>query len=68
MDFPAKGELMHSLIRSIPARPEVSIEPREFFTSIYKLFLDKESGPQAGWFLAALPKDFVLARLREATR
>jgi lysyl-tRNA synthetase class I len=33
---------------------------------MYILFLNKESGPKAGWFLAALPRDFVLNRLKEA--
>jgi lysyl-tRNA synthetase class I len=31
-------------------------------------FLGKASGPQAGWFLAALDRDFVVARLREAAQ
>jgi lysyl-tRNA synthetase class I len=30
--------------------------------------LDKDSGPQAGWLLAALDPRFVQARLREAAR
>jgi len=37
------------------------------FKEIYAIFLGKESGPKAGWFLAALPRDFVLTRLAEAT-
>lgn len=36
------------------------------FKEIYIVFLAKESGPKAGWFLAALPRDFVLTRLEEA--
>jgi lysyl-tRNA synthetase class I len=36
------------------------------FGAIYWAFLGKSSGPQAGWFLAALPRDFVLSRLRDA--
>lgn len=67
IDYPSTGELMHNLIRAIPTRPEQSLSPREFFGAIYKIFLDKDSGPQAGWFLAALPKDFVLERLKEAS-
>ncbi len=42
-------------------------ETKEFKT-IYKLFLDKDSGPKAGWFLASLPREFVVARLREASQ
>jgi lysyl-tRNA synthetase class I len=64
---PSSGEVMHGLIRAIPARPGANVEAKALFTAIYKIFLDKESGPQAGWFLAALPKDFVLKRLKEAS-
>lgn len=67
MEYPATGEAMHALIRAIPVRPAISLEPKEFFTSLYEIFLGKESGPQAGWFLAALPKEFVLRRLKEAS-
>ncbi len=37
------------------------------FKAVYLAFLAKESGPKAGWFLASLPRDFVLARLAEAS-
>ncbi|MEK7613225.1 MAG: lysine--tRNA ligase [Patescibacteria group bacterium] len=37
------------------------------FKAIYLLFLGKESGPKAGWFLSVLPRDFVLRRLHEAS-
>jgi lysyl-tRNA synthetase class 1 len=65
IDYPASGEIMHTLLRSIPARPDSTVNPRELFGAIYAVFLGKDSGPQAGWFLAALPKDFVLRRLKE---
>jgi len=32
------------------------------------LFLGKDHGPKAGWFLSVLPKDFVTTRLREAIK
>jgi lysyl-tRNA synthetase class 1 len=67
MDYPATGEIMHALIRAIPARPGMTVTPKEFFAALYMIFLGKESGPQAGWFLAALPKDFVVRRLQEAS-
>lgn len=41
-------------------------ETKEFKT-IYQIFLNKESGPKAGWFLASLPREFVVKRLREAS-
>ncbi|HVV39138.1 MAG TPA: lysine--tRNA ligase [Candidatus Paceibacterota bacterium] len=67
MEYPANGEAMHALLRAVPVRPAINISPREFFTSLYTIFLAKDSGPQAGWFLAALPKEFVLRRLKEAS-
>jgi lysyl-tRNA synthetase, class I len=36
------------------------------FGAIYLAFLGRSSGPRAGWLLAALDRDFVLGRLREA--
>ena len=36
----------------------------EFFSLGYRLFLDETQGPRLGPFLAALERDFVLARLR----
>ncbi|HEX5039349.1 MAG TPA: lysine--tRNA ligase [Candidatus Limnocylindria bacterium] len=37
------------------------------FAAIYLAFLGRSSGPRAGWLLAALDRDFVLGRLREAS-
>jgi len=36
------------------------------FAAIYLAFLGRPSGPRAGWLLAALDRQFVLSRLREA--
>lgn len=38
--------------------------PRDTFKTIYRIFLNKESGPKAGFFLTLLEKDFVIERLR----
>jgi len=46
----------------------MGLTPREAFSAIYLAFLGKDSGPQAGWFLAALDREFVLRRLEEAAR
>lgn len=45
----------------------VPIKPTELFSAIYRLFLARDSGPKAGWFLSVLPRDMVLTRLEEAT-
>jgi lysyl-tRNA synthetase class 1 len=42
------------------------IDMGEFFGAGYRLFLDEESGPQLGPFLAALDREFVVERLRRA--
>ena len=44
------------------------LKPRETFALIYKIFLGKDSGPKAGFFLSMLEKDFVLQRLRHYTK
>lgn len=49
-------------------RAELGLDPREAFGAIYRAFLGKDSGPQAGWMLAALEPRFVIERLREAAR
>ena len=36
------------------------------FRALYQIFLGRSSGPRAGDLLAALDRDFVIARLREA--
>ena len=58
-----KGEELHPKIHEI--RKELGIEPRPAFQAIYITFLAKDSGPQAGWLLASLDRDFVLKRLEE---
>jgi len=57
------GEDLHKEIHNI--KKEINIDPREAFAAIYQIFIGKDSGPQAGWLLASLEKDFVTRRLRE---
>jgi lysyl-tRNA synthetase class 1 len=45
---------------------QCGIEPRAAFTALYLAFLGRTNGPRAGWLLASLSRDFVVARLREA--
>jgi lysyl-tRNA synthetase class 1 len=58
------GEDLHAAIHAL--KGEHGLAPKAAFGAIYQVFLGKESGPQAGWFLAALDRDFVVRRLREA--
>lgn len=62
---PLDGHELHSRIHDI--KKEIEIDPKELFSAIYISFLGKDSGPQVGWFLSALPRDFVLSRLAAIT-
>lgn len=60
------GEEVHA--RLFELKTEVPIEPKELFSAIYRIFIGRTSGPKAGWFLASLPREFALERLREASK
>ena len=57
------GEELHPKIHEI--RKAANIDPREAFSAIYLSFIGKDSGPQAGWLLASLDRDFVIKRIEE---
>ena len=59
------GEELHKKLHEI--KEAQGIAPSELFKSIYLIFLGKTHGPQAGWFLSALERDFVLKRIKEAS-
>ena len=61
-----KGEELHGKIHEI--RKSSTLEPRQAFEAIYLVLLGKNSGPQAGWFLEALDKEFVMKRFNEASQ
>lgn len=58
------GEELHLRLHEL--KTEVPIQPKELFQALYRLFLNRDSGPKAGWFLAGLPHEFVTKRLAEA--
>jgi lysyl-tRNA synthetase class 1 len=58
------GEEVHARLHEL--KTEVPIAPKELFTALYRVFLARDSGPKAGWFLSVLPRDFVVKRLTEA--
>ena len=60
-----EGELIHGSIHELVKAHE-EFTPKDCFQAIYRLFLDKDFGPQAGWFLSALDKDFVVKRLQRS--
>ncbi|MSR70850.1 lysine--tRNA ligase [Candidatus Kaiserbacteria bacterium] len=66
---------LKQILEFLTANPEAAAEELhaklhelKAFKEIYLAFLGKNNGPKAGWFLSVLPRDFVLARLREAAQ
>ncbi len=59
------GKTLHERLHEI--KQELGIEPKDFFRALYISFLDRDSGPQAGWFFSTLDKDFLEKRLLEAS-
>ena len=64
-EAPRTGDEIHARLHAF--KTDVPIAPKELFSAMYRIFLDRDSGPQAGWFLGSLPREFVLKRLSEAT-
>jgi len=64
-DNECTGEEIHARLHEL--KTEVPIYPKDLFQAIYRIFLNRDSGPKAGWFLAGLPHDFVLKRLNETS-
>lgn len=63
-DGPKTGEEIHARLHAL--KTDIPIEPKELFSALYQIFLARESGPKAGWFLSVLPHEFVRIRLQEA--
>ncbi|MFQ5876626.1 MAG: lysine--tRNA ligase [Acidobacteriota bacterium] len=59
------GEEIHSLIYEVSRQVGLP-GATAGFEAIYRAFLGSRQGPRAGWFLAFLDRDLVVARLREA--
>jgi lysyl-tRNA synthetase class 1 len=62
--WPADGESWQALLFEVAQ--EGALPSGRAFAAVYLAFLGRPSGPRAGWLLASLERDFVLARLREA--
>jgi len=61
-----EGQEIHEIIHS--TKKITNINPKDAFSAIYFIFLGKDFGPQAGWFLSSLERDFVLNRISEAIK
>ncbi len=60
------GETLHAALHDIRSRH--ALEPKTFFGALYTIFLGKNYGPKAGWFLSALERELLLSRLAESVR
>lgn len=60
-----EAENLHNFIYQ--TGKELGLAPKETFEAIYLIFLNKRSGPKAGWFLKIMEPDFVASRLKEAS-
>ena len=60
------GEEIHTVFHNL--KGETGLSPREIFQSIYIPILGRDSGPQAGWLVSALEKDWVVKRFKEASK
>ena len=47
---------------------EMELSSRDAFAAIYMLFLNRQSGPKAGWLLYSLDRDSVLGRLQQGAQ
>ena len=61
-DLNAQG--MHDAIYAVAEQS--GLKPGQAFVAIYRVILGQDSGPKAGWFLAELDRDWLVARLKEA--
>ncbi len=59
-----QGEELHAALHDL--RKSSTLPAQEAFQAIYTVLLGKDSGPQAGWFLEALDKNFVISHFKEA--
>ncbi len=56
------GEWFHKAIYDLQAPS--GLTPKQMFSTLYRVLIDKESGPRAGWFLSILPRDWLIKRLK----
>ncbi len=61
---PGSGEAWQDLIFRVAE--EAALPAGRAFGALYLAFLGRPNGPRAGWLLAALDREFVVERLREA--
>ena len=61
---PTTGDAWQDLLFRVTE--EVALPASRAFSAVYLAFIARTNGPRAGWLLAALDREFVQERLREA--
>jgi len=56
------GEAYHKAIYAF--NESDGFTPQQLFGPLYRALIGKNQGPRAGWFLAMLPRDWLIKRLR----
>jgi len=56
--LPWEGAPIHEAIHKV--KEESGISPKNLFQPIYKIFLNRTSGPQVGWFLSTIKRERIL--------
>lgn len=56
------GEGIHKTLHAV--KEASGLQPKELFAPLYKIFLNRESGPQMGWFLSTFKREDVLQKLK----
>lgn len=56
------GPMIHEAIHAV--KQERSITPATIFRPLYQIFLNRDDGPQIGWFLSTLERDHVLRQIQ----
>lgn len=57
----AGGDWFHQAIYAYKER--AGLPPKQLFNALYRVIINKQSGPRAGWFLSTLPRDWLCDRL-----
>jgi lysyl-tRNA synthetase class 1 len=63
-DVEWEGDAIHNVVYE--AAKEVGLGAKKGFQALYRIFIERRSGPRLGHFLATLEKPFVMARIAEA--
>ena len=59
------GEDIHNAIYQ--CAKETTLGPKGCFQALYKIFCNQKQGPRLGFFFSTIEKDFVIARIKEAS-